>query len=195
MREKVLVISASSNKNGNSVVAGKWFVEEASQNKYEFEFIHLYDLHIDKFTNENRNALIEENISNKDIRDLINKIEAVNKIIITTPIWNFGVPSQLKLAIDRMSCSGRIWCNEKQKKIPGWCGKRFYLIFTTGSPWYGLFLNRFAIGQLYWTLWYFGAKRKIIDIIFNCGNGNKLVIDKRENVKKRLNKKGKQIFK
>lgn len=194
MKEKILVIAASNNKYGNSVTAAQWFLEDVDTNIYDIEWVYLYDLHIDPFTNENRKAEVEQSESNKDIRELIDKIEAVDKVIIATPIWNFSVPSVLKSMIDRSLCSGRVWSTEKKKKIPGWGGKKFYLIFTMGGPWYALLFTRYAIGQMFWVLWYYGAQRKIVKVIFNCGNGSKCVITERNKLRSCLNKKGKKYF-
>lgn len=194
MKKKVLILAASNNKEGNSATAARWFIEGGTDDLYEFEWIYLYDMHIDPFTNENRKALVEQDPDNKDIREIIDKVESVDQVIITTPVWNFGVPSVLKAVIDRALCSGRVWSEEKQKKVPGWKGKTFYLIFTTGGPWYALLFNRLAIAQLYWVLWYYGAHRKIVKIIFNCGNGSKCVISERRSLHKKLLTKGQKVF-
>lgn len=193
-KEKVLVISASNNKDGNSATLCKWFLEGANTDTYEFEWVYLYDLHIDAFTNENRKALVEQDPKNKDIRDLITKIESVKKVVITTPIWNFSVPSKLKAMIDRTMASGRIFDTEKGKKVPGWKGKKFYLLFTMGAPWYGVVLDVLAISQLYFSLWYFGASRKIVKVVSNCGNGSRCVIGDRGRLRKKMMKKGGKIF-
>jgi len=194
-KEKVLVISASNNKKGNSALAAQWFIDGANSERYEFEWVYLYDLRIDPFTNENRKALVEQQPENKDIRALIEKIEAVEKVVVTTPIWNFSVPGPLKNMIDRVMCSGRVWSEEKQAKIPGWKGKKFYLMFTMGGPWYALGLNRYAVGQLFWVFRYFGASSKVVTIIPGCGNGSRCVIDHRSSLEKKLNKKGRRVFK
>lgn len=194
MKEKILVLAASNNKKGNSYVAAHWFLEDINKDKYDVELVHLYDLDINYFTNENRKALPEIDPEDKDIRDLITKIEKAKHVVITTPIWNFGVPATLKNLIDRVMYSGRVWSEEKKKKVPGWTGKKFYLIFTCGGPCYSLAFNRYAIGQLYWILGYYGASRKIVKIIYNCGNGSKSVIDNRNSLKKVMRKKGRKLF-
>ncbi len=193
MREKVLVISSSNNKKGNSALLAKWFISGTKKNKYEFEWVYLYDLNIPYFTNENRDARIEADKKDKEIRDLINKIEAADKIIITTPIWNFGLPSSLKNMIDRALASGRIWSEEKQKKVPGWKGKKIYLFFSMGAPWYLAFPDLLAILQLYLTLKYYGASPKMSGAVDKAGNGSKIVIQDREKIKKCIMKKAKRL--
>lgn len=193
-KNKILVICASNNRNGNSVQGVEWFIEGIDTKKYEIDWIFLYDIVIPPFTNENRHADVDKDVNDKDIRYLIDKIESVDNIVISTPIWNFGLPSVLKSMIDRASCSGRIWCEKKKKKIPGWGGKRFYLIFTMGGGITSLLLNRFAIGQLYWVLRYFGASVSFIRFIFSCGNGSRCVILDRLKLKEKIIKSGRKYF-
>lgn len=195
MSHKILIISASNNRDGNSARLAKWFAAGVDNQKYEFEWVYLYDLDIPYFTNENRKALIEQDPRNKEVRELIDKVEAVDKIIITTPVWNFGTPSSLKNFIDRALCSGRIWSEAKQKKVPGWRGKTFYLLFTMGAPWYLAWPNWLAICQLYFTLLYYGARPKLARYTTSCGNGSKLVIESRKGLQKFLYKRGSKYFK
>lgn len=194
MREKILIICASCNKKGNSSLLAKWFIEQANNKKYEFEWVYLYDLDIPYFTNENRNADIKQDKKNQDIRNLINKLEQGKKFIITFPVWNFGLPASLKNMLDRSLCSGRARAKEKKKKIPGWKGKTFYILASMGSSWHLSFFNFLAIGQIYCILRYYGASVKIKGIGNKAGNGNKIMIDGRENIKKKIQKKGKKIF-
>lgn len=194
MKEKILIIAASNNKEGNSVTAAKWFTEGINTDQYDIEWVYLYDLNINYFTNENRKALPEIDPEDKVIRDLIDKIEKTRHVVITTPIWNFSLPAVLKNFIDRAMTSGRVWSEGHNKKIPGWKGKKFYLIFTCGGPWYAMLFNRYGVGQLYWILQYYGASRKIVQIIFNCGNGSKCVIEDRMPLHKKLVKKAQRIF-
>lgn len=189
---KILVIAASNNKDGNSVTLARDFVDRIDSSNVTW--VYLYDLMIDPFTNENRKALIEDDIRNRDIRELINKIESVDHVVITTPIWNFSVPSVLKGMLDRVMTSGRVWSDEKQKKVPGWKGKRFYLLFTMGAPWYGIGLNCLAVLQVYFTLKYFGASPSVVHIEPNSGNGSHNVAKGRDKVRTKLHKKARRYF-
>lgn len=194
MKKKVLAIYASSNRQGNSAQLVDWFIQELPSDRYEVKRVYLYDLHIPFFTNENRDALVENDPADADVRFLIDEIEACEEILIATPIWNFGVPAILKSFLDRALCSGRVWSNEKSKKIPGWGGKRVYLFFTAGGSWYSFLFNRYGIGQLSRTLWYYGAHSKIVQIVFGCGNGSRCIIDNREALRRSLKRKAKRFF-
>lgn len=194
MKEKVLVISSSSNLQGNSSFLASLFISQANPDKYQFSLVNLYDLEIDYLTNENRLADVEKDPRNKDMRDLLTAIEDSNKVVITFPVWNSGVPSSLKNFLDRAGCSGRIWSEAKGKKVPNWKGKRFYLLFTMNSHWPLSIISNLAFLQVYITLKYYGAKVKVIQRAHNCGNGSKLVLADRKSLIKKLHRKSRQYF-
>lgn len=194
MKTKILVLSASNNKEGNSATMAKWFLEGINKEKYDVEWVYLYDIPMEPFTNENRDALIEQDPRNKGVRDLVMKIQEVEHVVLTTPIWNFSVPCVLKRTIDRTMCSGRVWSETLKRKVPGWGGKKFYLLFTMGAPMHGIVLDSLAIFQVWLSLWYFGAKRKVIGVAPNAGNGSKCVIGERTALHEKMKKKGMRIF-
>lgn len=193
MSENVLVISSSPNYQGNSNLAATWLVSGINQEKYNVDWIHLYNLHIQSYTNKNRNADIKQ-IDDQDTRKIITRIEKSDKIIITTPIWNFSLPSVLKNLLDRALYSGRVSLKNKQTKVPGWPGKRFYLLFTMGAPWYKSWFNYLGVIQIYLTLKYYGARPKIIKVICNAGSGEYLIIKQRINLQRKLVSKGQKYF-
>lgn len=194
MKKKILAIFASSNRSGNSSQIAEWFIQEIPSSSYEVERVYLYDLDIPFFTNENRDARVEYDPADADVRALIDSIESCDKIIIATPIWNFGVPAILKSFLDRALCSGRIWSNAKSKKVAAWGGKDFYLFITMGGRWYSLLFNRYGIGQLSRTLWYYGARSHLVQIVFGCGNGSKCVVENRKKIMSSLKRKARGYF-
>jgi len=125
---------------------------------------------------------------------LFDKIKNVNHIVITAPIWNFGVPAILKNFIDRASNFGRVWSEEKGKKVSNWKNKKFYLFFTFGGPKISLVLNSVAIFQTVLSIKYYGAKKKVIKLMSNCGNGKRNLVNDREKELKKIAKKGQNIF-
>jgi len=68
------------------------------------------------------------------------------------------------------------------------------LFFTTGAPKFALVLNFIAIMQVVLSIKYFGAKKKIVKVMGNCGNGKKNLVSDREKDLKKIMKKGKKIF-
>jgi putative NADPH-quinone reductase len=194
MKEKILIIYVSPNKEGNSASLGKTFISQINTNKYEVEELYLYDYNLDYCSNENFNFGPEQKEIEPKAKELFAKIQNTKHIVVTTPIWNFGIPAVFKNFLDRASNFGRAWSNEKKMKVSNWNDKKFYLLFTSGAPKKGLILNFVAILQTMFTINYFGAKKKIIKIMASCGNGKRNIINSREKALAKIAKKGKKIF-
>lgn len=193
-KEKILVLSASPNKNGNSALLSTWFTDPIDTKKYAITTVYLYDYTIPYLKNENFNAPAINDAHDQSFIELMELIENHTQIIITTPIWNFGIPSSLKNVIDRALYSGRQWSEEKKKTVPSWGDKKFYLLFTMGAKWYQSIFNYMGVVQLYLTLWYYGAKRRVIGVAYNCGNGKRCVIENRTALKRKLTRRAKRYF-
>lgn len=194
MKEKILILFASPNKDGNSASLGKKFLSQINTDKYEVEEIYLYDWNLNYCSNENSNFGSEKKDIEPEAKKLFSKFEDVKYVVISTPVWNFGLPAILKNFLDRASNYGRVWSEEKGMKISNWKDKKFYLFFTTGAPKIALILNFIAILQLFLSLKYYGAKKKIVKVLGNCGNGKRNLVNKREKAMVKIVKKGKKIF-
>jgi multimeric flavodoxin WrbA len=194
MKEKIILLLASPNRDGNSASLGKKFLSHININKYEVEEIYLYDWNLNYCSNDNFNFGPEKKKLEPEAEDLFSKIQESKYIVITSPIWNFGVLAAFKNFLDRSSNFGRKWSEEKGEKISNWKDKKFYLFFTTGAPKFALVLNFIAIMQVVLSIKYFGAKKKIVKVMGNCGNGKKNLVSDREKDLKKIMKKGKKIF-
>jgi len=194
MKEKILILFASPNRKGNSASLGKKFLSQIDSNKYEIEEIYLYDWNLEYCSNDNFNFGPEKKEVESEAKELFAKVQSTKHIVVTTPIWNFGVPAIFKNFLDRASNYGRVWSEEKKMKISNWRDKKFYLFFTSGAPKIGLILNFVAVLQTILSIKYYGSKKKIIKIMGNCGNGKKNVINTREKALGKISKKGKKIF-
>jgi putative NADPH-quinone reductase len=194
MKEKILIIYVSPNKEGNSASLGKKFLSQINTNKYEVEEVYLNDYNLDYCNNDNFNFGPEQKEIEPEAEKLFTKIQNTKHIVVTTPIWNFGIPAVFKNFLDRASNFGRVWSNEKKMKVSNWNDKKFYLLFTSGAPKKGLILNFVAILQTMFTINYFGSKKKIIKIMGSCGNGKRNIVNNRERALAKIAKKGKKIF-
>lgn len=192
MTSKIPVIFASANQQGNSALLVEWFLAAADEQK--FEKIYLYDQRIEPWSNLNRRAESTAPGPDQDARPLIDKITKAETIIITTPIWNFSLPGLLKNFLDRALATGRVWSATKQKKVAGWRGKKFYLLFTMGAPWFLAWPNYLGVLQLIFTLWYYGASCRIVKCAYNCGNGQEVKISSRQQLMKKLKRHGRRLF-
>ena len=194
MKEKILMICSSPNKEGNSATLGKSFLSKINKDKYEVEEIYLYDWSLDYCNNNNFNFGPEKKEIENEARALFEKIENVKYIVLSTPVWNFGVPAVLKNFLDRAGNFGRSWSEEKGMKVSNWKDKTFYLFFTTGAPKIAILLNFVAILQLSLSLKYYGSKKKIIKVLGNCGNGKKNVVVNKVKLLEKIARKGSRIF-
>ncbi len=194
MKEKIILLASSPHKEGNSFTLAKNFLNQINKDKYEVEIIYLYDWHLDYCSDKNFNFGSENKDVESEARLLFSKIKEVKYIVIATPVWNFSVPAVLKNFLDRASNYGRVWSEKKGKKLSNWNDKTFYLLFTTGAPKIGLFLNFVAILQIVFSLKYFGAKKKIIKIKGSCGSGKRNLVEDKSFLLKKISKKGKKIF-
>ncbi|MFP4514763.1 MAG: NAD(P)H-dependent oxidoreductase [Parcubacteria group bacterium] len=194
MKEKILILFASPNREGNSASLGKKFLSQIDTNKYEVEEVYLYDWNLDYCSNDNFNFGPEKKEIEAEAKELFKKIEKSKYIVLTTPIWNFGVPAILKNFFDRASNFGRVWSQEKGRKESNWKDKKFYLFFTTGAPKIALTLNFLAIVQIILSIKYYGAKKKIIKVMGNCGNGKENLVNSRKKELIKIAKKGQEIF-
>jgi multimeric flavodoxin WrbA len=194
MKEKILILFASPNREGNSASLGKRFLSQINTNKYEVEEIYLYDWNLDYCSNDNFNFGPEKKDIEPQAKELFAKIQNAKHIVITTPIWNFGVPAVFKNFLDRAGNFGRVWSERKGMKISNWKDKKFYLFFSSGAPKVGLLLNFVAIFQTILSIKYYGSKKKIIKVMGSCGNGKKNLVNSREKALKKIAKKGQKIF-
>ncbi|HKK54114.1 MAG TPA: NAD(P)H-dependent oxidoreductase [Patescibacteria group bacterium] len=194
MKEKIILLAVSPNKEGNSFTLAKNFLSQINSDKYEVEIIYLYNWHLNYCSNENFNFGPEEKDVEKEAKELFSKFKNTKYVVLATPIWNFGLPAILKNFLDRASNYGRVWSDKKNMKVPNWKEKKFFLIFTSGAPKVGLVLNFVAILQTFLSLKYYGAKKKIVKIKGSCGNGKRNLLKDKTRLLNKMSKKGKKIF-
>ncbi len=195
MKEKILLLCASPNKGGNSSTLGQWFLSGINKEHYEVEEICLYDLTINYCCKDNYKPDLTSEQIEADVKMLFAKMQESKYIVITSPVWNFGIPAVLKNILDRLSYFARPWSEEKKTRVPAWGNKKFYLLFSSGAPKFGIFFNLIAFLQIRWTLSYYGARKKIVGLAFDCGSGKENLVNDRVNLKKKIIARGKKIFK
>lgn len=101
MSKKVLVISASPRKKGNSDLLCDEFIKGAVTAGNEVEKVFLSDLKINYCTgcgvcnNTSRCVLTD------DMKAVLDKMVAVDVIVLATPVYFYTMDAQLKTLIDR----------------------------------------------------------------------------------------------
>ena len=132
---KILVIVGGSSNPSNSELLADAFAEGARAEGAETDKVLLRDLRIDPFTIACYDPAFAEE---PDFATLRTKMQAADGLVFAAPIWNFGIPGNLKNAIDRC---GSFSLDAERRMRGQWNDKPFYLVFTGGSPtaaWRGL---------------------------------------------------------
>ena len=97
---KVIALSSSPSKGRNSDSMLDSFIEGINEIKgIEVEKIYLDDIKINHYKYENKNGPTEDE---KEFKELTDRIQKVDGLIIATPTYNFSVPANLKNFIDRI---------------------------------------------------------------------------------------------
>lgn len=131
----IVVIVGGTSDPSNSEMLADAFAKGAETAGASVSTALLRDLTIDHFTIDCYDPAHPEE---PDFAELRKKIQAADGLVFASPIWNFGVPGNLKNFIDR--CGSFALDHERRMKAT-WNDKPFYLIFTGGSPlsaWTGL---------------------------------------------------------
>lgn len=131
----VTVIHASPNLPSNSTLLGEHFIQgvQTLVPQANITILNVYTLDLPNFTVDKYSKEYTPNEAEQQLEACIRNSDA---IVITTPVWNFGVPAPLKNLTDHL---GRFCLSANPKdKMPG---TPLYILFTGGGPkvaWYGM---------------------------------------------------------
>lgn len=101
-KSKILALSCSPSRGRNSDTMLDNFIEGMKNLvNVDVEKIYLEDIPIDSYKYENGEGPLGHE---KEFVELINKIKNAEGLVISTPTYNFSVPSHLKNFIDRIRC-------------------------------------------------------------------------------------------
>ncbi len=101
MSKKVLIISASPRKNGNSDLLCDEFAKGASEAGHEVDKIRLAEKKIGFCTGCYACRKLNRCVQNDDANDLVEKMLSADVIVLATPVYFFSMDAQLKALIDR----------------------------------------------------------------------------------------------
>lgn len=120
---KILIISSSPRKGGNSDVLCDQFAKGAAENGHEVEKISLWEKKI-------RPCIacygcMKEHICsiNDDMSDIFPKLAGADVIVLSSPVYFYSLTAQMKLLIDRCLVNHKIIAD-----------KQFYFIITAADP-------------------------------------------------------------
>lgn len=121
--KKVLIISSSPRKGGNSDTLCDEFMHGAENAGHEVEKVFLKDKKINYCTGCGACAKTRKCVQKDDMAELLVKLGEADVIVLASPIYFYTVCGQMKVFIDRC-CSG-------YNRI---ANKDFYYILTAADP-------------------------------------------------------------
>ncbi len=160
MEKRIIALSCSPSRGRNSDTLLDEFIQGANSiSCTTIEKIYLDEIPIDYYRHDNQHGPHEHEVK---FRELVEKIESANGLVIATPTYNFSVPAHLKNFIDRIRFLG---LDLTQKNMFGQpVGKMsdlyLYFIVTGGTPSWAQKILFFAFPP-FWlrgVFLYYGAK-------------------------------------
>jgi multimeric flavodoxin WrbA len=131
MAKKILVLSGSPKKDGNTAALVKWFSEGAESKGAEVKIIQTAFLKYKSFGCTSCRTCQKiakyECVINDEAKPILAKMAEVDVIVMATPLYFYGPSAQLKLVFDRMFSLFK-WDNEADTMKTPLKGKTFVLI-------------------------------------------------------------------
>lgn len=124
MRKRVLIISASPRKGGNSDTLCGQFMKGASEAGHKVEKLRLAERKIDYCSACYACKKAGHCVKQDDMKQIIEKMRAADVIVLATPVYFFTMNAQMKTMIDRTLGGAQ---------APGLENKEFYLIATAAD--------------------------------------------------------------
>lgn len=99
---KIVVLSGSPRKNGNTELLVSSFIEGAQINN-DVEVISIREYHVNPCIGCNacRNNSEKKCFQNDDMKTIFNKLSDADILVIASPVYFYGISAQLKAIIDR----------------------------------------------------------------------------------------------
>jgi len=131
MAKKILVISGSPKKDGNTALLVSWFSEGARENGAIVEIIPAANLKIKVIGCNSCRACQKSKdykcVVNDEASPVISKMSDADVIVMATPLYFFSASAQLKIIFDRMFALYK-WDNQVNTMQTILKGKTFALI-------------------------------------------------------------------
>jgi multimeric flavodoxin WrbA len=131
MAKKILVLTGSPKKDGNTATLAGWFSEGARSNGAHVEIIHAASLKYKTTGCTSCRACQKldryECVINDEAKPVLARMAEVDVIVMATPLYFFAASAQLKLIFDRMFSLYK-WDNQAGTMETPLKGKTFILI-------------------------------------------------------------------
>ncbi len=131
MGKKILIVSGSPKKNGNTAALVEWFAEGARAKGAEVEVVHAASLKHKAAGCTSCRACQKlpkyECVIDDEVLAVLAKMIDADVIVMATPLYFFSASAQLKIVFDRMFCLYK-WDNEAGTMETPLKGKTFVLL-------------------------------------------------------------------
>ncbi len=131
---RVLGISGSARRDGNSELLLKELLRSAEASGLETELVILSELNISPCTSCDSCQKDGQCVINDDMQPMYHKLLEADYVVLASPVYFKGVSAQMKACIDRCQA---LWSRKyilKQKLVsPDRPGRKGYFISTAGS--------------------------------------------------------------
>lgn len=124
MNKKILVISSSPRKGGNSDTLCDMFIKGAAESGHQAEKLRLSELKINYCSACYTCKKIGHCVKQDDMEQIISKMRKADVIVLSTPVYFYSMSAQLKTMIDRTLGGAQ---------QPGLENKAFYMIATAAD--------------------------------------------------------------
>ena len=131
MLKKVLILSGSPIKNGNTSQLVKWFCQGAKSKGAQIEVVNTaflkYKANGCTSCRQCQKIVKYECVINDEAKPVLAKMAFVDVIVMATPLYFYGASAQLKLVMDRMFSLYK-WDNKANTMTTPLKGKTFVLL-------------------------------------------------------------------
>jgi multimeric flavodoxin WrbA len=103
MSKKVVVVSSSFRKNGNSETLANEFIRGAKETGNEVETIYLRDITLNYCKGCFACLKLNHCVIDDDAKELMEKVRMADVLCFATPIYYYAMSGQLKTFLDRMN--------------------------------------------------------------------------------------------
>lgn len=103
MSKKVVIVSSTYRKDGNSEVLAKQFEKGAIESGNEVEIIYLRDITLNYCRGCFACLNLKHCVLHDDATELMEKVRKADVLCFATPIYYYAVSGQLKTFLDRMN--------------------------------------------------------------------------------------------
>lgn len=125
MSKKVLIVSASPRKGGNSDILCDEFAKGAREAGHEVEKIRLAEKNVGFCSGCYACQKLHKCVKDDDANEIVEKMLSADVIVLATPVYFYSMDAQLKALIDR--CVSR-WDDFSRFK-----GTEFWLVVTAAD--------------------------------------------------------------